>query len=94
MFPMERLPGQKSISGSLASIRRRPNHRSSYSRKRFIRKIDYLLSEVSMKQLRRKGDSTSNFGSRLRTDPLSMSKEWADPSSGSLGKSIVTLAPP
>ena len=86
MFPMETLPGQRSIFGSLVSIRRRPSHRSSYSRKRFIRKIDYLLSEVSMKQLRRKVDSTSNFGSRLRTDPLSMSKEWADPVLGESGE--------
>src|SRR4029077_2687535 len=93
-FPTERSHGPKSIFGSLGSILRRPSHRSSYSWKRFIRTIDHLLSEVSMKQLRRKGDSTSNFESRLRMDLLSMSKGWAEPSLGSLGMSMVMLARP
>ena len=41
----------------------------------------------------RKADSTWNFESRLRTDLLSMCREWADPSSRSLAKSIVISAP-
>ena len=76
MFPVERLPGQRNISGSLASILRRPSHPSSYFWKQFIRKIDHLLSKVSMKQFARKAVLTSNFGSRLRTDLLSMSMVW------------------
>ena len=93
MFPAEKSPGKGSISGSSASTRRRPSHPSSYFWKQFIRKIDHLLSEVSMKQLTRKRDSTSNFESHLRTDLLSTSTVWADPSSGSLAKSTVITAP-
>src|ERR1700686_1812528 len=40
--PPESSPGQRNISGSLASILRRPSHLSNYFWKRFIRKIDYL----------------------------------------------------
>ena len=86
---MERSPGQRSISGSLASTLRRLSHLSSYSWKQFIRRIDHLLSEVSIKQFARKAVLTSNFESRLRTDLLSMFKGWADPSSASLARSIV-----
>src|SRR6267142_3165439 len=93
MFPAERCPGQRNISGSSASILRRPSHLSTYSWKRFIQKIDHLLSEVSMKQLKRKRDLTWNFESRLRTDLLSMCRVWADPSSPSLAKRIAILAP-
>src|SRR6267142_3150773 len=93
MFPAERCPGQRNISGSSASILRRPSHLSTYSWKRFTPKIDRLLSEVSMKQLKRKEDLTWNFESRLRTDLLSMSTAWADPSWRSPAKSVIIPAP-
>src|SRR5947207_15497268 len=88
MFPVERLPGRRSISGSLALIPTRPTHLSSYSWKQFIRKIDHLLSEVSMKQFVREPVLTLNSESRLRTDLLSTSRKSAAPPSGPLAKSI------
>src|SRR5260370_41266026 len=75
LFPVEKSPGQRSISGSLASTLRRPSHLSSYSWKQFIRKIDHLLSKGSMKQFARKPVLTWNSASRSRTHPPSMSKE-------------------
>src|SRR5205823_9323438 len=93
MLPVERSPGQRSISGSLASILKRRSHLSSYSWKQFIQKIDHLLSEVSMKQFAKKADSTRNFESRLRMDLSSMSRVSADRSSMSLATSIVILVP-
>src|SRR5205085_1400727 len=62
MFPRERWPGQRSISGSLVSTTRRPSHLSSYSWKRFIRKIDPLSSGVSTEQFARDAVLTSSFG--------------------------------
>src|SRR6267142_3886807 len=76
MFPAERCPGQRNISGSSASILRRPSRLSSYSWKRFTPTIDRLLGEVSMKQLKRKGNLTWNFESLLGTELLSICRGW------------------
>src|SRR5207237_10675017 len=94
MFPADKSAGRGSISGSSASTLRRPSRLSSYFWKRFIRKIDHLLSKILRKLFARKAVLTWNFESRLRTDLSRMSKGLADPSSRNLAKSIVILVPP
>jgi PAS domain-containing protein len=61
--------------------------------KRFIRKIDHLLSKISMKRFATRAVSTWNFESRWRMDLSSMSMVWAGPWQGNRAESIIMLAP-
>src|SRR4029077_21115518 len=93
MFRAERCPGQRNISGFLATTPRRASHLTSYSWKQFIRKIDQPLNRISTEQFAKRAALTWNFESLLRTDLLNMCRGCADRSSASLATWTVISEP-
>src|SRR6202022_2557109 len=60
IYPLESSSGQRNITGSLASSRRRRNRLSTYSWLGFIRRIDLLFSKSSIMQFAQEAVSTVN----------------------------------